>query len=172
MEERPLLRTRPAEKGDADAIARIYHQATLDGLATFEDFLVTPEERERWVVERSEKHPLFVAELHGRVLGWAALNMHFTRPRIQGVVEMLIYIHRDYRRHGVGRELMRALLEAGRAVGHHKILGRFATHNDAGRRLCRLAGFREVGILEKHARIDGRWQDVVLVEYLIPENLR
>jgi phosphinothricin acetyltransferase len=67
---------------------------------------------------------------------------------------------------------MRALLDAARVAGHHKILGRFVAHNDAGRRLCRLAGFREVGVLEKHTRIDGRWLDVILVEYLIRENLR
>jgi phosphinothricin acetyltransferase len=172
MNERPQLQTRPAQARDAEAVARIYHQATQDGLAPFEDFLVTPEERRRWIAERSEKHPAIVAELDQRILGWAALSMHFTRPRIEGVVEMLIYIDRDYRRHGVGRELMRALLDAARVAGHHKILGRFVAHNDAGRRLCRLAGFREVGVLEKHTRIDGRWLDVILVEYLIRENLR
>jgi L-amino acid N-acyltransferase YncA len=32
-------------------------------------------------------------------------------------------------------------------------------------------GFREVGIYEKHARLDGEWRDVVIVERLIPENI-
>ena len=31
-------------------------------------------------------------------------------------------------------------------------------------------GFREVGIYEKHAQLDGQWRDVVIVERLIPEN--
>jgi L-amino acid N-acyltransferase YncA len=31
-------------------------------------------------------------------------------------------------------------------------------------------GFREVGIYEKHAQLDGKWRDVVIVERLIPEN--
>jgi phosphinothricin acetyltransferase len=31
-------------------------------------------------------------------------------------------------------------------------------------------GFREVGIYEKHGRLDGQWRDVVIVERLIPEN--
>jgi phosphinothricin acetyltransferase len=33
-------------------------------------------------------------------------------------------------------------------------------------------GFREVGIYEKHAQLDGKWRDVVIVERLIPENQR
>ena len=32
-------------------------------------------------------------------------------------------------------------------------------------------GFREVGIYEKHAKLDGQWRDVVIVERLIPENV-
>lgn len=39
------LNVRPAELRDAADIARIYLQATQDNLATFENFLVTPEER-------------------------------------------------------------------------------------------------------------------------------
>jgi phosphinothricin acetyltransferase len=85
---------------------------------------------------------------------------------------MLIYIDRDYRRHGVGRELMRALQAAARSCGHRKIIGRFVAHNDAGRTLCRMTGWREVGVHQKHTRIEGRWQDLVVVEFLIPENLK
>jgi L-amino acid N-acyltransferase YncA len=169
---RPQVQTRRAGRRDAADIARIYHQATQDGLATFENFLVTPEERERWVEDHSEKYPLLVAEWNGRVLGWASLSPYHVRPRLEGIVEMLIYIDRDYRRHGVGRELMRALQATARTSGHRKIIGRFVAHNDAGRTLCRMTGWREVGVHQQHTRIDGRWHDLVVVEYLIPENLK
>jgi phosphinothricin acetyltransferase len=170
-EPRPPLHTRRAEKRDAADVARIYHQATQDGLATFEEFLVTVEEQERWIQEHSDRYPLLVAEWGGRILGWASLSPYHSRPHIEGVVEMLIYIDRDYRRHGVGRELMRALQAGARACGHRKIIGRFLAYNDAGRTLCRLTGWREVGVHLKHTRIDGRLHDVVIVEYLISENL-
>ena len=168
---RPQLQIRRAEKRDAADIAHIYHQATQDGLATFENFLVTVEERERWLQEHTDNYPLLVAEWGSRILGWASLSPYHARPHIAGVVEMLIYIDRDYRRHGVGRELMRALQAAARTCGHRKIIGRFVAHNDAGRRLCRMTGWREVGVHLKHTRIDACWYDVILVEYLILENL-
>lgn len=169
---RPQLQVRPAEERDANDIARIYMQATQDHLATFEHFLVTPEERNRWVTEHSGKFPLLVAELSRRVLGWSSLSRYQVRPHIEGIAELLIYIDRDYRRHGVGRELMRAIQASARAAGHHKLIGRFVLHNDASRTLCRMAGWREVGVHQKHTLLDGRWHDVVVVEFLIEENLK
>jgi phosphinothricin acetyltransferase len=166
------LKVRPAELRDASDIARIYLQAAQDKLATFENFLNTPEERTRWVNEHEGKYPLLVAELNGWILGWAALSPYLVRPRLEGIAELLIYIDRDYRRHGVGRELMRGIQALAEAAGHYKLVGRFLAYNDAGRTLCRLTGWREVGVHLKHTKLEGRWQDVVVVEYLIPENLK
>ena len=166
------LKVRPAELRDASDIARIYLQATQDNLATFENFLLTPEERTRWVNEHGGKYPLLVAELNGWILGWAALSPYLVRPHMEGIAELLIYIDRDYRRHGVGREIMRAVLALAEAAGHFKLVGRFLAHNDAGRTLCRMTGWREVGVHLKHTKREGRWHDVVVVEYLIPENLK
>ena len=169
---RAQLQVRPAEQRDAHEIARIYFQAIQDHLATFENFLGTPEERARWVTDHSGKYPLLVADLNGRVVGWSSLSPYQVRPRIEGIAELLIYIDRDYRRHGVGKELMRAIQSVGRKEGHFKLIGRFVAHNDAGRTLCRMTGWREVGVHEKHTRLDGRWHDVVVVEFLITENLK
>ena len=166
------LKVRPAELRDASDIARIYLQATQDHLATFENFLQTPEERTRWVNEHSGNYPLLVADLNGWILGWAALSPYLVRPRMEGIAELLIYIDRDYRRHGVGRELMRAVQALAAACGHFKLVGRFLRHNDAGRTLCRMSGWREVGVHLKHTKLEGGWYDVVVVEYLIAENLK
>ena len=168
---RPPLHVRPAEERDAGDIARIYLQAIQDQMATFENFLGTPAERQRWVAEHVGKFPLLVAEWSGRIVGWTSLSLYRPRPSIEGIAELLIYIDRDFRRHGVGRELMRAVQSAARAAGHFKLVGRFVAHNDAGRTLCRMTGWREVGVHQKHTILDGRWHDVVVVEFLIPENL-
>jgi L-amino acid N-acyltransferase YncA len=43
--------------------------------------------------------------------------------------------------------------------------------NTASRGLLRALGFREVGRYEKHARLDGVWRDVIIVERLLPANV-
>jgi RimJ/RimL family protein N-acetyltransferase len=50
------------------------------------------------------------------------------------------------------------------------MVSRVFVENTASRALLASLGFREVGIYEKHARLDGCWRDVVIVEKLLPEN--
>ncbi|HYE73432.1 MAG TPA: N-acetyltransferase, partial [Blastocatellia bacterium] len=44
--------------------------------------------------------------------------------------------------------------------------------NTASLSLMNKLGFHTVGTYEKHGQLDGVWRDVVIVELLIPENLR
>ncbi len=64
-----------------------------------------------------------------------------------------------------------ALIDAVRPAGIWKLVSRIFIENTASRKLMASVGFREVGIYEKHAQLDGQWRDVVIVELLIPENL-
>jgi phosphinothricin acetyltransferase len=82
-----------------------------------------------------------------------------------------MYVRRDWRRRGVGDLLVAALISEAERLGLWKLLSRIFPFNDASRALCRKHGFREVGVYEKHARLDGRWLDVVIVERLISANL-
>jgi phosphinothricin acetyltransferase len=71
----------------------------------------------------------------------------------------------------VGDLLIAALISEAERMGLWKLLSRIFPFNAASRALCRKHGFREVGVYEKHARLDDRWLDVVIVERLIPSNL-
>ena len=66
---------------------------------------------------------------------------------------------------------MEALIGAAEEAGFWKLLLRLFPGNAASRRLLASVGFGEVGTYEKHARLDGEWQDVVIVKPLIPANL-
>jgi L-amino acid N-acyltransferase YncA len=65
---------------------------------------------------------------------------------------------------------MEAIIDAARQAGLWKLVSRVFVENIASRRMLKAVGFREVGIYQKHARLDGQWRDVVIVERLIPEN--
>jgi len=66
---------------------------------------------------------------------------------------------------------MTALVEEAKRLGYWKLVSRVFLSNFASRNLCKSCGFREVGIYEKHAKLDGKWVDKVIVERLIHENL-
>ncbi|MBZ4375123.1 hypothetical protein NR800_27315 [Corallococcus interemptor] len=57
-------------------------------------------------------------------------------------------------------------------AGFHKLTSRVFATNVLSRALLKRLGFREVGVHEKHAPLDGVWHDVVVVEKLLLANVR
>jgi phosphinothricin acetyltransferase len=157
-----------ATTADAAAIARIYNEGIADRTATFETRLRTPEEIERWF---DGVHPIVVVEHDDEVVGFADTATYRPRDCYAGVAEFNVYVARARRGMGSGREVMVALVEAAAGAGFWKLVSRVFVENAASRRLLSKVGFREVGTYHNHARLDGVWRDVVIVERLIPENL-
>ena len=166
------LNIRSARVDDAREIARIYNQGVQDRAATFENAYVTPEERYLWLVARPEKYPVLVAEVKHTLMGWSSLTPYSPRHCYDGIAELSIYIDRSLRGHGVGPELMKAMQGVAREKGYYKLVGRVMADNQPARKLCQLMGWKEVGVHEKHGKLGNEWHALVLVEYLIPENLK
>jgi len=160
---------RPARADDAEAITAIYNQGIAERCATFETRLRSVDEISARIAE--PRYPLLVAlAADGNVLGWAGLSSYRARDCYAGVAEFSIYLDHAARGRGVGRQLLDKLVEAARAAGFWKILSRIFAFNLASRALCRASGFREVGIYERHAELDGRWLDLVIVERLLDDS--
>jgi phosphinothricin acetyltransferase len=53
------------------------------------------------------------------------------------------------------------------AAGLWTLFSLFLLDQRASRALLLSQGFREVGIYEKHGKLDGAWRDVVIVERLL-----
>jgi phosphinothricin acetyltransferase len=155
---------------DAPAVTAIYNQGIAERGATFETRARTVDEVARWF-DNGDRFPTVVFVEDGRVLGWANLRAYRPRECYAGIAEFSIYVHADRRGRGVGRALLGRLIEEARSRGYWKLLSRIFSFNTASLALCRAAGFREVGVYEKHGRLDGQWLDVVIVERVIPENL-
>lgn len=157
-----------ATPADASAIARIYNQGIEDRIATYETTLRSPEDIQAWF---DGKHPIVVAEDDQKIIAFASTSGYRPRPCYAGIAECSVYVEREVRGRGVGRATLEALLDAAEEAGFWKLVSRVFVENTASRALIRSLGFREVGIYYKHARLDGVWTDVVIVERLLPANL-
>jgi len=156
---------------DAAAIAEIYNQGIEDRVATFETELRSAEDQLAWLQAIAGCYPAVVAQIDREIIGWAGAGPYRDRECYRGIGELSMYVRRDWRGRGVGDLLVVALISEAERLGLWKLLSRIFPFNEASRALCRKHGFREVGIYEKHARLDGRWLDVVIVERLISANL-
>jgi len=162
------MQARPAAPDDAAAIARIYNQGIEDGSATFE---TRPRSEADVRAGFDGKHPVVVVEESGEVIAFAAASLYRPRACYAGVAECSVYVAREARGQGAGRLALAALIRAAEEGGFWKLVSRIFPENTASRSLIRSLGFREVGVYEKHGRLDGAWRDVIIVERLLPANL-
>lgn len=155
---------RSATPEDAGAIAAIYDEGIASGIATFATGPHTAEERRQWLLDRAPRAPVEVAVRDGEVVGWGALAPFSHRPWYSGVAEYTAYVSNAARGAGVGRALVDHLISIAPRLDYWKLVGMIFPENTAGLALARGAGFVVVGTHRAHARSEGAWRDVTLVE--------
>jgi L-amino acid N-acyltransferase YncA len=163
---------RDATPADAEAIAHIYNQAIAERTSTFETRARTAVDIAGWL---GGMHPVIVMVdndlADAAVIGYGATFPYSDRACYRGVAEFSVYVDRDHRGRGVGKLALGALYQAARKAGLWKLVSRIFPENAAVRRLNSTLGIREVGVHEKHGELDGVWRDVIVVEWLIRENI-
>lgn len=158
-------RIRTATPDDLEAVTAIYNEGIRGRTATFDTAERTVADVASWLEPR---HPFLVAETgSGGVAGWIRAGAYRPRACYDGVGDFSVYVASTERGRGVGDSLLAALLPACEAAGFWKLVARIFPENGASRALCARHGFREVGTYRRHARLDGRWRDVVIVERLL-----
>jgi L-amino acid N-acyltransferase YncA len=163
-----MIAVREARRADLPAVVAIYNQGIAERQATFETSPRVPADFEPWL----DGPPFLVAEREGRVVGFARVSPTSDRSVYAGVGEYTVYVERGLRGEGVGLRLLSAVVAEAEREGFYKLISRIFATNAASRALARSAGFREVGIQERHGRLDGEWHHCVLVETLIGEAAR
>jgi L-amino acid N-acyltransferase YncA len=146
---------------DAAQIAAIYNEGIAGRNATFETEPRTAEQIASWF---EQGHPVCVAGAGDRVMAYAVAFPYSSRSCYAGVREFSVYVSEEARGEGFGRAVLSALIVESQQRGWWKLTSRVFPENVASRFLCIALGFREVGVHEKHAQLDGRWRDVVIVE--------
>ena len=171
--EKSKFRIRRATIGDAAEIAAIYNEGIDERSATFNTNHVTVAEMQEKIANGGDKHPVFAAasaELN-HIAGWASISPYSNRVCYSGIGEISIYVRKTRRRQGIGKTLLQALIDAAETQGYWKLMARIFIFNHISRTLCKKLGFTEIGVHEKHSKLDGKWLDVVEVEKLIPQNI-
>ena len=159
-----------ARKGmvsDASSIASIYNQGIEDRVATFETELRDESSISDWF---QTNYPIVVViDNNCTLVSFAASFPYRDRKCYQGIHEFSVYTHRNFRRMGCGKLAVQFLIDQVRQLNGWKLLSRIFPENIASRELCKNLGFREVGTYHRHAKLDGKWRDTVIVELLIDE---
>lgn len=153
---------RPMKKTDWPRVSAIYTQGIEEGKATFRT--ECPSEEQFDVGHCPDCR--FVYETDGCVVGWIAIMPMSAIEAYHGSVELSVYVDRDYRGQGIGRELLLHLIAESEKAGYWSLCSRIFAENERSIALHRACGFRLIGRRERIAKDRfGRWLDTVLMEY-------
>jgi phosphinothricin acetyltransferase len=168
------LTVRPAAAADIPAITAIYGPAVLTGTASFE--VDAPDEAEmlrRFEAITGAGYPYFVADLDGRVAGYAYASAYRTRPGYRFTVEDSVYVTPDAQGKGVGRALLERVIAKSRDDGFRLMIAVIGdSANFASIALHRRLGFRFCGTIHSVSYKFGRWLDSVVMELPLGEGDR
>ncbi|MDH4211027.1 MAG: GNAT family N-acetyltransferase [candidate division WOR-3 bacterium] len=154
---------------DLKAITDIYNEAILKTVATFDTEPKSLAEQEAWFQAHGATNPILVAELSGEIVGWAALSKWSDRCAYSDTAEISLYIRESHQGRGIGRELLKNILDKGRHAGLHTVIARIAEGNEVSVHLHESLGFRHVGIMKEVGKKFGRLLDVYLMQLIYEE---
>jgi phosphinothricin acetyltransferase len=154
---------RPATDTDAEALAAIYGDAVLHGFGTFEEeppSAADMDSRRRAVQDKGL--PYLVAEVDGRVLGFAYAGPFRPRAAYRYTLEDSVYVLPEAKGMGVGRAMLSAVIAACEALGIRQLMAVIGDTENAGSiGLHRSLGFEQTGIGRSVGYKHGRWVDIV-----------
>ena len=145
---------------DWPAVRAIYQEGIVTGNATFETQAPAWED---WDASHLEDCRL-VARRGGHIVGWGALSPVSGRCVYAGVAEVSVYVAAAARGQGIGKRLLRALIEVSERQGIWTLQAGVFPENEASIALHKSCGFREVGTRARIGQLRGVWRDVVLLE--------
>ena len=142
------------------AVSEIYAEGITTGFATFERDIPS---YEIWDAAHMKSCRL-VAVKENRVLGWAALSPVSNRCVYAGVAEVSVYIGQNNRGMGIGKLLMKHLIQKSENEGLWTLQSGIFSENEGSILLHIKMGFRYIGKREKVGKLNGVWKDNLLYE--------
>ena len=160
------MHLRDAAPGDHPAITAIYAHHVLRGTGTFEED--PPDEAEmacRIAAVQEKGWPWLVAEEGGHVLGFAYLAQYRPRSAYRYACEDSVYVRNDIRGQGVGKALVKALLERATEAGFRQMFALIGDSDNVGSIGLHVSlGFRQAGVMKSAGLKFGRWVDLVFMQ--------
>ncbi len=164
---------RDASQADIPAIADIYRESVLNGVASYE--IVPPSEAEmtqRFSAIVSQRYPYIAAvDADGGLLGYAYASAFRTRPAYRWMVEDSIYLAPEARGRGIGKVLIAELINRCTDLGFRQMTAVIGGASPASIALHLKAGFVEVGLMRGTGYKHGRWLDTMFMQRALGEGM-
>lgn len=154
---------RKAEQKDLPELLAIYNHEVVNSVANLD---LTPRTLDEWQIwfdhHNVENHPLYAAEIDGRVAGYVSLSSYREKEAFRSTVELSIYVSPEYRKRGLASEMMAFILDEARADERtHAVISVISATNEPSILLHKKYGFEYCGTIPEVGVKFGVYQDIV-----------
>lgn len=165
------VQVRRATPDDAASIAAIWQAIAVEKIYSAIDNPFTVEAEHAYLQSLSEREAYFVAEtveLTPRIVGFQSLDLWSgVIGSMQHVAQLGTFILREWRGQGVGRQLAEHTLAFARTQGYEKIVILVRASNTGAQTFYQGLGFKPCGQFTRQVKIDGMYDDEVLMELFL-----
>ena len=159
---------RDATQADMAAVCDIYNHAVEHTTAIWNETVVDVANRIEWLKARQARgFPVIVAEMAGRIAGYASYGDWRAFDGYRHTVEHSVYVGMDRRGFGIGEGLMRDLIARASKADIHVMIAGIEARNAVSIRLHEKLGFRIAGTFSEVGIKFGRWLDLTCMELRI-----
>lgn len=156
---------RQAVVNDMNKIMEIYNDAILNTTAVYTYKAQTIEERLWWFQKKKEEnYPVLVNEENNLVTGFATYGLFRPHPAYKYTVEHSVYVHKDYRQHGIGSALVKEIIKIAGEREYKTVVAGINASNKSSIAMHEKLGFKYSGTIKKAGFKFGQWLDLAFYQ--------
>ena len=155
-----MVKIRPVNPDDAEAICAIYNHYVQNTCISFEEDDVNASEMSRRIIDVTETLPWLVVENDGVVDGYAYATKWRARSAYRFAVEISVYLSQNSIGKGYGTNLYISLIDHLATLGVHAVIAGIALPNEKSIKLHEKMGLKKVAHFEQVGFKNQQWIDV------------
>lgn len=118
--------------------------------------------------KRAGNYPVIgVVNEAGRLMGFGTYGVFRVRPAYKYTVEHSVYVDPQFRRQGVGKLLLREVIQAAEGQQYHVLVGGVDSQNAVSIALHEQFGFTYCGTIKQAGFKFGRWLDLDFYQLIL-----
>ena len=162
---------RQAEIKDVDAILEIVNYEILNSTVLYEYEKRTYDQQLMWFEQKkADGMPVIVAESNNAVVGFGTCGIFRPKAAYQFSVEHSVYVNKNSRKHGIGKQLLAKLIVLAREGGYHTMIAGIDGSNEASFEFHKRFGFKEIGTFKEVGFKFDQWLDLRFLQLLLKQD--
>ena len=156
---------RQAIEKDLMDILEIYNDAILNTTAIYDYKAHTLDDRIQWYEKKKQDgYPLLVFEENNKVVAFATFGPFRAYPAFKYTIEHSVYVHKDYRNLGVGKALLKELINIASVDQYATMVACIDSLTENSIKIHEKFGFKYSGTVTKAGFKFGKWLDLVFYQ--------